>query len=74
MDNISSIEKKVNCWCIANTNGICRVENCNGEIRQIRKVNNKDPYTAAKYYNISIMTFEEVFSKEFEEELENDID
>ena len=70
MDNISGIEKKVDCWCIANANGICRVENCRGEIRRLQKANNKDPYTAAKYYNISIMTFEEAFSKEFEKDID----
>ncbi len=73
MSDRSDTERKVNCQCIANSNGVCKVKNCDGEIKRLM-INDKDPDRAAWRYEISLKAFEDAFSEDFEKELERDVD
>lgn len=47
----SSKERKVNCCCIANAEGICRVKDCHGEIQRWGW-SLADTYEAAERYTV----------------------
>lgn len=62
----SGNEIKVNCCCIGNSGGICRVEKCAGEIGRLQ-VNDKDPDRAAWRYETAKKSFEDYFSEDYKD-------
>ena len=54
----TSTERKVNCCCIGNSGGICKVEKCAGETGRLQ-VNDKDPDRAAWRYETAKKSFED---------------
>lgn len=65
-DKICGNERKVNCWCIANADGICRVKDCIGEIRQL-KTGRTSPDKAAQMYDVMKKSFEDYFSEDYKD-------
>ena len=62
----SSKERKVNCCCIANINGICKVRECKGEIRRFTDCK-ANPDEAAIRYNTAKKSFEDYFSENYKD-------
>lgn len=62
----SSNERKVNCRCIANINGICKARECKGEIRRLTDCET-NPDEAARRYDMSKKSFEDYFSGDYKD-------